>query len=98
MRVASFPQDGSGPYDQLKGKDKILFDKIVVGIVNSKKIVVVAGAGMSCSSGIPVSLFFGGCERYGPIAKLGLMDGRKRFYSLDRTFDRETACTRSSPR
>ena len=92
MRVASFPQDGSGPYDQLKGKDKILFDKIVVGIVNSKKIVVVAGAGMSCSSGIPVSLF---SERYG-------RDEADRWwetvYSLDRTFDRKTACTRSSPR
>jgi hypothetical protein len=56
MKIASFPQNGSGSYDTLKGKDKILFDKVIVGIVNSKKVVVVAGAGLSCSSGIPVSL------------------------------------------
>ncbi|KAH8086847.1 DHS-like NAD/FAD-binding domain-containing protein [Filobasidium floriforme] len=53
MKIASFPQNGSGSYDTLKGKDKILFDKVIVGIVNSKKVVVVAGAGLSCSSGIP---------------------------------------------
>lgn len=56
MKIASFPQNGSGAYDTLKGKDKILFDKVIVGIVNSKKVVVVSGAGLSCSSGIPVSL------------------------------------------
>jgi hypothetical protein len=55
MKIASFPENGSGSYDTLKGKDKILFDKVIVGIVNSKKVVVVAGAGLSCSSGIPVS-------------------------------------------
>ena len=98
MRVASFPQDGSGPYDQLKGKDKILFDKIVVGIVNSKKIVVVAGAGMSCSSGIPVSLFSWGMRGIRAGCELEA-DGRwETVYSLDRTFDRKMACTRSSPR
>jgi hypothetical protein len=57
MKIASFPQNGSGSYDTLKGKHKILFDKVIVGIVNSKKVVVVSGAGLSCSSGIPVSFF-----------------------------------------
>lgn len=55
MLIASFPDSGAGPSDRLPKRDKILFDKVVLGIINSKKIVVVAGAGMSCSSGIPVS-------------------------------------------
>jgi hypothetical protein len=55
MKTSTFSHSGPGAYDQLKGKDRILFDKVCVEIVKSKKIVVVAGAGLSCSSGIPVS-------------------------------------------
>lgn len=47
--------EGTLAYDLLKGKDKILFDRMASGIVKSKKVVVVVGAGISCSSGIPVS-------------------------------------------
>jgi len=55
MKTSTFSRSGPGAYEQLKGKDRILFDKVCVEIVKSKKVVVVAGAGLSCSSGIPVS-------------------------------------------
>jgi len=55
MKTSTFSHSGPGAYEQLKGKDRILFDKVCVEIVKSKKVVVVAGAGLSCSSGIPVS-------------------------------------------
>jgi hypothetical protein len=53
MKVLTLPTSGS--LDDLKGKDSMLFTSVISTVLGSKKIIAVCGAGMSCSSGIPVS-------------------------------------------